>query len=669
MTRVRMVDSARPGRSDRSGLTGSAEIPDPPAERAAPGLVARLRRLAATVRGTFLGMARVLRLTWAAGAALTVGLGAATAASGLIPLANVSLARLLINTVANGIRLHAEHRPARLPPPIPLPGLPAHVSVVTAVLVLVIMQFLVFAATQLLTSVGTLCRQLLQDKVTLYIQLRIMEHASALDLPFFETSSSYDLLKQVDAESSVRPVNMINSAFSLVQTSITFISMAGLLAALSPPLAVVALLAPVPAFIADAKYGRKGFRLSMWTSPARRRMTYLLQLVTTDTYAKEVQLFGLAPYLTERFRLLSRSYYARQRRQIGRRQLAVPAWTTLSTLAGSAIYAYVALLAVAGRLTLGDLALYTGAAAALQSALQTLFQTFSSMYEDNLYFDVYRRFLAARPGIRAPEQARLLPWPPRGHVVFEHVSFRYPGVRQHALSDVSFELRPGEMVALVGVNGAGKSTLIKLLCRLYDPEEGRILLDGIDLRDLDPRELRSHIGALFQDHVSYQASAAENIGLGDVRRLADRARIEDAAVRAGADELIRGLARGYDTPLGRWFDQGASLSGGEWQRVALGRSFMRDATLLILDEPSSALDARAESDLIARLRHLAEGRTTVYISHRFSTVRRADRIVVLDEGHIIETGTHDELMAVQGVYAELYQLQADAYLGDPVAGT
>jgi ATP-binding cassette subfamily B protein len=253
--------------------------------------------------------------------------------------------------------------------------------------------------------------------------------------------------------------------------------------------------------------------------------------------------------------------------------------------------------------------------------------------------------------------------------VFEHVSFRYPGVRQHALSDVSFELRPGEMVALVGVNGAGKSTLIKLLCRLYDPEEGRILLDGIDLRDLDPRELRGHIGALFQDHVSYQASAAENIGLGDVRRLADRARIEDAAVRAGADELIRGLARGYDTPLGRWFDQGASLSGGEWQRVALGRSFMRDATLLILDEPSSALDARAESDLIARLRHLAEGRTTLYISHRFSTVRRADRIVVLDEGHIIETGTHDELMAVQGVYAELYQLQADAYLGDPVAGT
>lgn len=667
MTRVRIVDADGPGSSDRSGLTGSAEIPDPPAERGAPGLMARLRRLATTVRGTFLGMARVLRLTWAAGPALTVGLGATTAASGVIPLATVWLARLLINTVADGIRLHAEHRPALMSPPIQVPGLPAHVSAVTAILELVIAQFFIFAANQLLTSVGTLCRQLLQDKVTLYIQLGIMEHASTLDLPFFETSSSYDLLKQVDTESSVRPVNMINSAFNLMQTSITFVGMAGLLAALSPPLAVVALLAPVPAFIADAKYGRKGFRLSMWTSPARRRMLYLLQLVTTDTYAKEVQLFGLAPYLTERFRLLSRAYYARQRRQVSRRQLAVPAWTTLSTLAGSAIYAYVALLAIAGRLTLGDLALYTGAAASLQSALQTLFQTCSSMYEDNLYFDVYRRLLAARPGIRAPERARSLPERPRGHVVFEHVSFGYPGAAQHALSDVSFELRPGEMVALVGANGAGKSTLIKLLCRLYDPAEGRILFDGIDLRDVEPRELRGHIGALFQDHVTYQATAAENIGLGDVQRLAERARIEDAAVRAGADTLIRGLARGYDTALGRWFDQGANLSGGEWQRVALGRSFMREATLLILDEPSSALDARAESDLIARLRHLAEGRTTLYISHRFSTVRRADRIIVLDEGHIIEAGTHDELMAVQGVYADLYQLQADAYLGEPVA--
>lgn len=668
MSRVRLVDSGLPGRSDRSGLTGSAEIPDPPAERVSRGPAAALRRLAATARGTFLGMARVLRLTWAAGASLTVGLGAATAASGLIPLANVTLARLLINTVANGIRLHAERRPARMPPPVPLPGLPAHVTAVAAVLVLVVAQFLIFAVNQLLTSVTTLCRQLLQDKVTLHIQLRIMEHASALDLPFFETSSSYDLLKQVDAESSVRPVNMINSAFGLVQTTITFISMAGLLAALSPPLAVFALFAPVPAFIADAKYGRKGFRLSMWTSPARRRMTYLLQLVTTDTYAKEVQLFGLAPYLTERFRLLSRSYYARQRRQVGRRQLAVPAWTTISTLAGSVIYAYVALLAIGGRLTLGDLALYTGAAAALQSALQTLFQTFSSMYEDNLYFDVYRRLLAARPEIRAPEQPLPLTRQPRGHVTFERVSFCYPGMQQRALSDVSFELRPGELVALVGANGAGKSTLIKLLCRLYDPGEGRILLDGIDLRDLDPRELRGHIGALFQDHVSYQATVAENIGLGNVQHLADRARIEKAAVQAGADELIRGLSRGYDTPLGRWFDQGANLSGGEWQRVALSRSFMRDAAVLILDEPSSALDARAESDLVGRLRHLARGRATLYISHRFSTVRRADRIIVLDQGRIIETGTHDELMGVDGVYAELYRLQAEAYLGDPVAG-
>jgi ATP-binding cassette, subfamily B, bacterial len=263
---------------------------------------------------------------------------------------------------------------------------------------------------------------------------------------------------------------------------------------------------------------------------------------------------------------------------------------------------------------------------------------------------------------------RPLPAPVRGHVVFDHVSFTYPGAATAALRDVSFELSPGSTTAVVGRNGAGKSTLVKLMCRLYDPAGGRILLDGTDIREFDPGQLRAVIGALFQDHVPYQATAGENIGLGEVAFIEDLPRIEAAAARAGSDDLIEGLPRGYGTPLGKWFDKGVNLSGGEWQKIATARAFMRDSALLILDEPSSALDARAEHELFTRLRKLTDGRTALYISHRFSTVRQADRIILLDDGRVAEEGTHEDLMELRGTYAELFSLQARAYADAPVAG-
>lgn len=654
--------------SRRSGLSGTADIEDLPAADGPRGLRARLDRALTALRGTAVGMPRVLALAWSAGRLLTVGLGCATVLAGLVPVATAYLARLLIDTVATAIRLRAGRLPPRLTLTLPLPGATVHsptLTVTAAIITLVVAQFAVFMSSSLLNAVTQICTELLQDKVGLHVQLRIMNHASRLDLAFFEDSASYDLLSQANGEATTRPITMISGLFGMVQTIITFTSMIGLLATLSPLLALLAVIAPIPAFAADLKYGVRGFRLRMWTSPARRRMDYLSQLVTQDTYVKEVQLFGLAPYLVHRFRLIGQAYYAGQRRLLSSRRLAAPAWGAISVLTGSAIYAYVGFSAVSGRLTLGDLTLYTVAATAVQASVQNLFQGVSALYEGNLYLSLLYRLLAAEPRIRAPAELSTLPAPLRGHVIFDQVSFGYPGAAAPALSDVSFEILPGQTVALVGPNGAGKSTLVKLLCRLYDPSAGRILLDGVDIATLDPADLRGRIGALFQDHISYQATAAENIGLGDVGRMEDRPAVEHAAQQAGAADLIGALPDGYDTPLGKWFDQGANLSGGEWQKIALGRAFMRSAPLLVLDEPSSALDARAEHELFVRLKRLAAGRSTLYISHRFSTVRRADKILVLDGGRIVEIGTHDQLMDAVGLYAELFTLQAEAYVGAP----
>jgi ATP-binding cassette subfamily B protein len=395
-------------------------------------------------------------------------------------------------------------------------------------------------------------------------------------------------------------------------------------------------------------------------------MQYLTTLVTTDTYAKEIKLFGLGRYFIQRFRLLAQTYYDRQRRQVTARHAVGNLWGLLTTLAGSITYLYVALKAVGGQLTLGDLTLYTSAASSVQSSIQALLGSFSGMYEHNLYLNNLYDLLATPTSILRPERPHPLPAPFRGEILFEKVSFSYPGSTGRVLRDVSFHIAPGETLAVVGRNGAGKSTLIKLLCRLYDPTEGRILVDGVDIQQLDPDELRAKIAAVFQDYVSYQATAAENVGLGDLGALDDRWVIVEAARKGGADELISGLPHGYDTQLGKWFDQGANLSGGEWQKVALSRAFMRRARILVLDEPTSAVDAQAEYDLFARLRRFSRGQTAVYISHRFSTVRQADRILFLEEGSVTEEGSHEELMKLDGRYARLFTMQASAYTGEAV---
>jgi ATP-binding cassette, subfamily B, bacterial len=657
----------RPGMEGRqSGLSGSPDIPDPPSDTPSD-LRGRLGRAAGAVRATIGAVPRVIGLVWAASRILTLGLGIATILAGVVPAVTALIAKFLINAVVTAIQVRTN--PA-LPDAVPIG--PWTVDVITAVILLAAAQFVVFALSSFLSTLRNVCQQLLQERVTNTIQLQIMDHAAKLDLAFFEDSTSYDLLRRAQQGASSRPLFMVSGVFGLIQTIIAFASMIALLIALSPILAIVALIAPIPGFIADTRYGWRGYNFARWASPLRRRMDYLTTLVTTDSYAKEVKLFGLGPYFIDRFRQLSNVYQDRQRGLVVARYFAGFVWSTITTLVGSLTYLYVAFQAIAGRLTLGDLTLFTQAASSVQSSVQGILGGFGSMYENQLYLNDLFDLLQTPYGIDAPAGPTTVTIggssQTRGEVVFEHVSFTYPGSGRGALQDVSLRIEPGETVAIVGRNGAGKSTLIKLLCRLYDPTEGRILLDGVDLRDLEPAAVRRLIGGMFQDYVTYQATAAENIGLGELERIEDRGAVEDAAAKGGADSLLGRLPDGWDTPLGKWFDGGVELSGGEWQKIALGRAFMRDARILVLDEPTSALDAQAEFELFARLRRLAAGRTAIYISHRFSTVRQADRILFLEHGALVEEGTHDELMALGGRYARLFKLQAAAYTGAAIDG-
>jgi ATP-binding cassette, subfamily B, bacterial len=652
-----------------SGLTGDPILEGPPEDEGPKDLRGRWENLKQSVKGTSAALPRVLRLVWDASPSTTLGLFATTAVAGVIPAAAAYTSKLLINAVVRGILIHNTHIPSVVTFHDLDSNLPAGGPTFTAVnmiVVIAVLQLALFAITALLGTIRNITQQLLQNSVAMRIQLMVMEKAASLDLSFYEDPASYDLLRRAQTDSINRPVLMISTAFGLVQTLLTFITMIALLIVVSPLLALLALVSPIPAFIADTRYGWRGYNIARWGSRLLRRMNYLVSLVTTDSYAKEVKLFGLGGYFIERYRLIANTFYASQRAQVARRYMTGFAWGNLSTVATSLTYLYVALQAIAGRLSLGDLSLYTAAAQSVQGSIQGILGGFSGMYEHNLYLNNLFELMETKPSMPIAAAPVKVPQPMLGEIRFENVTFAYPGAEKPALTDLSFTVKAGETLAVVGRNGAGKTTLFKLICRLYDPNEGRILIDGIDIRDFEPKDVRSQVGAMFQDYVTYQATASENIGLGNVSDIGDRDAIESAGRQAGADELIGGLPQGYDTALGKWFDSGVNLSGGEWQKVALARAFMRDAKILLLDEPTSALDAQAEYDLFERLRTLTKGRTAVYISHRFSTVRRADRIVFLEHGRLVEEGTHAELMRLNGRYARLFRMQASAYTGEDV---
>ena len=501
---------------------------------------------------------------------------------------------------------------------------------------------------------------LLGDLFANRISIRLMEHAATLDLEQFEDATFYDKLERARRQSSGRTV-LLSGVFGQVQELISVGFLAAGLAVYNPWLLLLILVAVTPSFIGDNYFNQRSYSLSRSWTPERRELDYLRYVGASDETAKEIKIFGLSDFLIDRFRSLSWEYYLKNQ------ALAISraGWGTLLTVLGTAgyygAYVWIVMRAVSGQISLGDLTFLAGSFRQVRGSLEGILLQFSSLTQEAIYLQDLFDYFAIKPLIHSPQTTRPFPYPVRQGFVFENVGFKYTNSERWALRNLSFTLHSGEKLALVGENGAGKTTLVKLLARLYDPTEGRILLDGYDLREYDLMELRRNIGVIFQDYTRFKMSAGINIAVGDIDERTNQPRIETSAQRSLADTVIAKLAGGYDQQLGRSFGKGVELSGGEWQKVALGRAYMRDAQLIILDEPTAALDARAEYEVFQRFGKLTEGKSSVIISHRFSTVRMADRILVLENGTLLEIGSHYELLEKDGRYAELFGLQARGY--------
>ncbi len=593
----------------------------------------------------FASIPRVMKLVLSASVLFTVLMGVLSILQGFMPALSIEITRVVVNSVEVGIRIHSIN-------PIFFP---------------VSLQLGVVLLTSLLSTLGNIVQQLLQEKVSNKIQLLVLEKSNTLDLSFFEDPTFYDKLRQATDQSTYQPVSMISQTFDLFRTMVTLFSVIAILLQLEWWLAIVALIIPIPAFISSAKYGWIGYQRMRRQSPERRKMSYIQSLMTTDTYNKEIKLFTLGNYFISQFRQFANKFYEENKVILLRRYLMNFVWTGLTGAANTGIYLYVAIRAVTGALGVSGLIAYTQAAVQAGQSFQNLLNGISNTYENNLYINTLFDFLAYEPRIVSPSTPE--PVLPNEHIKgldieFRDVSFTYPGkdpLTQYALKHVSFKIEAGESIALVGRNGAGKTTMVKLLTRLYDPDGGEILIGGRNIKEYDLKELREQVGVIFQDYVTYFMSARENIGVGRIGEIEDRELVTSAARKSGANAVIERLPEQYDTMLGKWFDKGTQLSGGEWQKVALARAFMRDARILILDEPTSSLDAQAESEVFSHFRALTDGKTALFISHRFSTVRLADRIFVLENGTILESGSHEQLMEIDGRYAELFNLQAEAY--------
>ena len=515
-------------------------------------------------------------------------------------------------------------------------------------------------AGDLLSRGASLADGLLAELHSNTVSMELMQHAAGLDLRHFESSEYQDRLERARRQAAGRN-QLLAQIFAQGQSVITIVTLAAGLLFYAPWLILLLLVSLIPSVISESKFNTRSYRLSRLRSPERRELEYLRYIGASAETAKEIKLFGLGSFLVARFRRLAETILAENRRLATQRAFWGGVFAALSSATYYGAYAYIVWRTVAGEFTLGDLTFLAGSFLRLHGLFEQLLIGVTQIAGQSLYLDDLFSFFDIKPTIVAPAEPKPFPAPIREGLTFEGVGFRYPDTERWAVRDLSFTLKAGEALALVGENGAGKTTIVKLLTRLYDPDEGRILIDGIDLRDIDLAELRTHIGVIFQDFIRYSMTASDNIGVGRIEAGIDREQIVSAAEQSLAAGVIDRLPLGYEQPLGKLFANGRDLSGGEWQKVAIARAYMRQAELIILDEPTAALDAKAEAEVFQRFKGLASGKTAVLISHRFSTVRMADRILVIADGRILESGTHDELVAKGGVYADLFELQAAGY--------
>ena len=610
---------------------------------------------------------KAVRLVWAADPYSVAALLFVRSIGALVPLAIAWVGKLLVDAVVLAAQTKspadAEHA-----------------------LSMVALELGLMLLSGLLTRAAGLLRSLLGTRLAYQIKGDLLEKALTLDLVHFETPAVYDALQNARREASSRPLNLFMSFVDIASSGVTVASYGVLLFGFSPWTLLILAVATVPAFLAEAKFSGEAFRLFTWRAPEGRKMRYLEMLLTRDNNAPEVKLYGLGDLLLTRYRNFYQRFFSEDRRLAIRRAVWGFGLGIISTAALYGCYAWIVWRTVGGALTLGDMTLYVTVFRQGQASLRSILTALSSTYEDNLFMSNLFGFLSMPTGPAAVRKlfeadradnaasvAQETPDAPspissdarnEAGFVLDGVSFRYPGQSKWALQDIDLSIGPQEKLAVVGDNGAGKSTLIKLITGLYPVTRGQIRLDGISLDAIAPEELRARLGVVVQDFVQYEFTARENVGLGQPDRMDDLDAIKEAARRGGAYDALDGLPNGFETQLGRWFEEGSQLSRGNWQKVAVARAFMRDADILILDEPTAALDAEAEHALFERFRNLTDGRMAILISHRFSTVRMADRILVMGGGQVVELGTHDELLRAQGRYAHLFTLQASGLLGE-----
>lgn len=587
---------------------------------------------------------RALQLVWSTSRGLTFSLALLTLVAGLLPAGIAWTGAQIVDAVVAAAASVSEGGAAEL----------------AAVFRWVAVEAVLVAALAGAQRGLSFSQSLLRARLGNRINVMILEKALTLELSQFEDSEFYDKLTRARREASSRPLSLVKRTFGLAQNLISLASFGGLLIQFSPWAMVVLIVAGLPSFFAETKFSGDAFRLFRWRSPETRMQAYLETVLAREDHAKEVKLFGLGPLLLKRYQEIFRTIFQADRALAIRRDSWGFGLGLLGTLALYGAYAWVAATTVAGRITLGQMTMYLALFRQGQSAVSAILSAIGGMYEDNLYLSTLYEFLDTEvPASTGTATSGPLP---EDGVRFENVSFTYPGARRPALENINLHIRPGQSLALVGQNGSGKTTLIKLLTRLYAPSSGRILLDGRDLQEWDGRHLLERIGVIFQDFARYQMKAGENIGVGDVADFDDTERWRQAGDKGMATEFIDTLPERFETQLGRWFKDGQELSGGQWQKIALARAFMRDkADILVLDEPTAAMDAAAEASIFEHFRELSGNRMVILISHRFSTVRMADQIVLIQDGRIVERGSHDQLLEKNGHYARLFRLQARGY--------